>query len=156
MSVTPRRLAWFVLLAAVAIAVVIASTGNSGTDGSVAARAEAISERVRCPTCRGQSVADSAAPAATAIRNEIRRRVDAGQDSGAIEAYLVGRYGDDILLTPPDSGVGSLVWILPVVALGAGGAGLAVALRRWSRRPLAVATDADRLIVDRAERPEPR
>jgi cytochrome c-type biogenesis protein CcmH len=151
MTVTARRVAWLALALAVVVALGVSQFGGTKHESRLA-RVESISEGVRCPTCRGQSVADSAAPAAAAIRADIGRRVDAGETRAEIEAYLVGRYGDDILLTPPSGGVGGLVWVLPVVVVGAGGAALAIALRRWSRRPLAHATDADRLIVERVAR----
>lgn len=147
---TRSRLLWLVLALAVFGALLIATAGGEGRDASPAARADAIARGVRCPTCAGQSVAESAAPAAQAVRAEIRRRVDAGQSRREIEAHLESRYGSDILLTPPRSGVGSVVWILPVVSVVAAAAGLWLALRRWSRRSLAHASDEDRALVERA------
>jgi len=146
-----RRVAWVLLGLVVIAALTIAFQGSNSTRPSRAEQVDAIARGVRCPTCRGQSVAESAAPAAQAVRNEIRRRVDDGESRREIEAYLEGRYGSDILLTPPGSGVGGLVWILPVVAVVGAGAGLVMALRRWSRRALAAPTDADRLLVAKAE-----
>ena len=64
---------------------------------------------------------------------EIRSHVEAGQTDEEIRAYLASRYGDDILLRPEGSGVGGLVWALPVAALVAGLAGLVLAFRRWRR-----------------------
>lgn len=86
---------------------------------------------------RGVSAAESEAPASLAIRQEIRRRVDAGET----DADLVSRYGRDIVLTPPATGIGALVWALPVVAVAAAVAGLAVSFRR-RRGP--AAEDGDR------------
>jgi cytochrome c-type biogenesis protein CcmH len=142
-----RRIAWVVLGAAVIVALVIAVVGGSSEPTSEAARADAIANAVRCPTCRGQSVSQSAAPAAQAIRTEIRRRVHAGQSRRQIEQFLEGRYGEDILLTPPRGGVGGLVWVIPVVVVVGAAVGLGLALQRWSRRALAHASDADRAIV---------
>jgi len=151
-NVRARRAAWLVLALVIAGALVIASTGGRDGPVSAQARAERIGDGVRCPTCRGQAVTDSAAPAAAAIRAEIERRVQAGQSGAEVEAYLVGRYGEDILLTPPSRGVGGMVWVLPVVGTGIAAGALSVALRRSSRRSLASATDADRALVERAAR----
>lgn len=52
-----------------------------------------------------------------------------------------------ILLKPSGSGLGLLVWGLPVVALIVGGAGLAFALARWRRTPRLVASDEDEALV---------
>jgi cytochrome c-type biogenesis protein CcmH/NrfF len=111
----------------------------------VAATSDPANERIADSPLLGK-----AAPAAQAIRTEIRRRIDAGQSRREIEAYLEGRYGSDILLTPPSSGIGGLVWVLPVVAIVGAAAGLGVALRRWSRRSLEHPTDEDRALVERA------
>ena len=147
---TRSRLLWALLAVTVGVALVVAVTGGDDDGSSPAARADAIAQGVRCPTCAGQSVSESAAPAAQAIRTDIRRRVKAGESRAEIEAYLEGQYGSDILLTPPRSGIGSLVWVIPVVAVIAAAAGLWLALQRWSRRSLAHATDEDRALVDRA------
>jgi cytochrome c-type biogenesis protein CcmH len=125
--------AWLALAAVVLLAVIVAVTGGSGDSSTRAERADSIAHEIRCPTCRGQSVAESAAPAAQAIRLEIRRRIDTGQSRREIEGYLETRYGSDILLTPPRSGIGGLVWVLPVVAVVAAAAGLALSFQRWSR-----------------------
>ncbi len=146
-----RRIAWAALVVVVVAALIIAFAGNGSSPVSAAGKADAISRRVRCPTCQGQSVAESAAPAAQAIRSEIRRRVDDGQSREQIETYLQGRYGSDILLTPPRSGVGALVWIVPVVTIAGAVAGLVLALQHWSRRSLAQSTEADRALVANAE-----
>ena len=147
---TRSRVLWALLALAVVGALVVAATGESDNESSPTTRAEAIARGVRCPTCAGQSVSESNAPAAQAIRAEIRRRVDAGESRTEIEAYLQGRYGGDILLTPPRSGIGSLVWVVPVVAVIAAAAGLWLALQRWSRRSLAHPSEEDRAIVERA------
>jgi cytochrome c-type biogenesis protein CcmH/NrfF len=50
----------------------------------------------------------------------------AGDSNAQIEQSFVARYGSSILLVPPSSGLGALVWALPlvgvIVALGALGA----------------------------------
>ena len=135
----------------VVVALVIGSSGSGGS-ASDAERAQSIAGTVRCPTCRGQSVASSDAPAAVEIREDIDRRVAAGQSDEEVQAALVGAYGDGILLNPPGSGVAGLVWVLPVAGLVLGAAALAVALRRWRPAGLDPVTDEDRRLVDEARR----
>lgn len=126
-----RWLPWLALVAVVAVAIVIGTTDRSSrTD---AERADAIADSVRCPTCRGQSVADSDAPAAANVRNEIERRVAEGESDDEIRAALADRFGDGILLNPPREGVGALVWVLPVVGLVLALGGLLLAFRHWRR-----------------------
>lgn len=101
-------------------------------DRSDADRALTIAKSVRCPTCRGQSVAESEAPIAVFLRNDIERRIHEGEHDGEIRAALVERYGPEVLLTPPSRGIASLVWVIPVAAVTVSGAGVVVAFRRWA------------------------
>ena len=133
------------------VALVVGGRGD-GTPRTPAERVTAISREVRCPTCQGLSAAESDAKAAQAVRDEIRRRVNEGQDDGQIRAFLVSRYGRDILLKPEASGIGSLVWTIPVVAGVAAVAGLAAVFVRWRRREEAEVSDEDRALVEEALR----
>jgi cytochrome c-type biogenesis protein CcmH len=91
-------------------------------------------------------MANSDAPAAQAGRDEILRRVQAGQSDAEIKAFFVGRYGDAILLDPPRRGVSTLVWVLPVLAVVAALAGLAVAFSRWRPRRRHASADDEALV----------
>jgi cytochrome c-type biogenesis protein CcmH len=95
-------------------------------------------------------VADSPSPTAKSIYDDVRRRVDAGESDATIRGAYVSRYGEWILLRPETSGVGALVWILPVTALLLGAGGLALAFRRWRRQPALAATEEDRALVEAA------
>jgi cytochrome c-type biogenesis protein CcmH len=122
---------WIVLLVVV-VGALVAGTQDRG-DRTDADRVQSIAESVRCPTCRGQSVADSDAPAAANVHKDIERRVAAGESDDQIRAALAARFGDGILLSPPSSGVAGLVWVLPVVAVVASAGALTFAFRRWRR-----------------------
>lgn len=125
-----RLVPWLVMSVLVLGSLAVAAAGERGP-ATTADRVRAISVEVRCPTCQGLSVAESEASASRAIRDEIRRRVQAGQSDGEIRAYLVSRFGQDILLKPEASGAGAVVWALPVAAGVCALAGLVVAFRRW-------------------------
>lgn len=146
-----RRMQWLLIAALVSGALAIAATGERGP-ATVEERAASLAAEVRCPTCQGQAVADSEAPASRAIRDDIRRRIDAGQSDREIRAYLVSRYGKEILLKPEGSGVAAAVWALPVVALVFAAAGLAAALRRWRGQGVPEPTDEDLVLVERVRR----
>lgn len=137
-----------------AFAVAALATGAGGDDGppSPAAWTARLSADVRCPTCEGLSAAESAAPAAAAVRQEIRRRVDAGESDSEIRAFLVSRYGKDIVLTPEGTGAAALVWVLPVMAVVLGAGGLAFTFRRRRASGTAAATAEDRRLVEQALR----
>ena len=104
-------------------------------------QATAIATSLRCPTCQGLSVADSAAPIANSIREIIAEQLADGRTPEEVHGYFVARYGEWILLSPSTGGLGWLVWLLPVAAV-LGGTGAALSQTR--RRPTAVsAADLD-------------
>jgi len=55
-----------------------------------------------------------------------------------------------VLLTPGRTGLEGTVWVLPVIALVLGLAGISAAFARWRRAPAAEVTDADRSLVEQA------
>ena len=129
----------------IALAVVLWPHGSQ----SPAARAHDLETQLKCPECQGLSVADSQAPTSRAIRADIKRRIKAGQSDDEIRQAYVDDYGESILLTPQDSGVSLIVWILPIVVLALGATGIVFALRRNRDQPHLHATDADERLVQR-------
>jgi cytochrome c-type biogenesis protein CcmH len=127
-----RWLPVLVLLAVLAVALGVGAAREARPSGT-SARVTRIAKDVRCPTCEGLSANESDAPASVAIRDQIRAKVEAGYSNGQIRAYLVDRYGQDILLKPSATGVSALVWALPVAGLTAALAGLVLVFRRWRR-----------------------
>jgi cytochrome c-type biogenesis protein CcmH len=125
-----RWLPWMALAVVLAVALAVGAS-RRGSTTTEAARVTRITSEIRCPTCRGLSAAESDAKTAQAIRTEVAREVHEGRSDAQIEAYMADRYGQDILLRPPSSGLAGLVWVLPVVALVIAIAGLTVAFRRW-------------------------
>lgn len=146
-----RRWPWIVLVALLVAGLFVAAVGETGPSTS-AERARSIAETIKCPTCQGQSVADSNATAARSIRTEIARRIEEGQTDDEIRSYIASLYGDEALLTPPSSGVAGLVWFLPVALFVAAVAGLFAAFRNWRSPDDVTVSDEDRLLVERARR----
>lgn len=124
-------LPWAAMALVLAVALAVGVTRDAPR--TEAERVRDFSETVRCPQCRSQSVADSDSPLASTIREDISRRFAEGQSEDEVREYLRGRYGEDVLLTPSGSGIGSLVWVLPVAALILAFVGVAFAFRRWRR-----------------------
>jgi cytochrome c-type biogenesis protein CcmH len=137
MTAGVRRLAWVGLLVVTAALLVFGSVRDSGPL-TQQDRIDAITQRVACPTCDGESVYVSRAAAAQAIRAEVARQVGDGlKTDDEIVAYIADRFGGQVLLVPRGSGIDALVWVLPVVVSVALVAALASSFRRG-----AVATGA--------------
>lgn len=133
MTKSLRRVLW---LAAAVIAVVFLVVGSTrtGEPRTQQDRIDAISKRLACPTCQGESIYVSRAPAAESVRAEIARQVASAQRTDdEIIAYIENRFGSSVLLVPRSDGLDALIWILPVTfgILGVGGLGLLFV--RWRR-----------------------
>jgi cytochrome c-type biogenesis protein CcmH len=137
-------------LAVVVIVAVVALVVRSRPNNSVSARTERLEHQLACPVCQGESVADSDAPESRAIRADIPLRIRAGQTDAQIRAAYVATYGQKILLSPTNSGIDLVAWIVPSIAILLGAFGIAFALRRWSRAPRLAATEEDERIVEEA------
>lgn len=144
-----RRWSWLVIAALVLVSLVRAGV-SEGPARTEAEQTRDIAATIKCPTCRSQSVAGSDSAAARAIRAEIARRVSDGDSADTIREAIAATYGDDVLLTPSRSGVEGVVWVLPVVGLVLGLAGLSAAFARWRRPSPTAATDEDRSLVEQA------
>ena len=142
-----RLLGWLAM-AAVLVVALAAGVADDGGPRTPEERARNLAETIACPACDGQSVAESDAAASRGIRTQIAERIDQGASDDAIRDELVATWGESILLTPDSSGVGGLVWVLPVVALVLALAGVGYVLYRWRDAATVHASDADRALVE--------
>ena len=100
---------------------------NSGGDAPYAnqqlddpakeAAAHGLMMALRCIQCQGQSIADSDAPIAGAMRSEVRQRILAGEKPGVIREWLIARYGQWVSFEPPAQGAGLILWFAPLLIL---------------------------------------
>ena len=150
-QLSAARWPWIVLVALLAGALAVAAVGDRGPR-TTAERARAVSETIKCPTCQGQSVADSSAPVARAVRTEVARRIEAGETDEQIRDYIAGIYGEEYLLTPPRDGVAGLIWFLPVAGMVLAVGGLALVFQRWRVPDDVDVSDEDRVLVEQARR----
>lgn len=84
-------------------------------------RARALSSELRCLVCQNQSIDESDAELARDLRRLVRERIVAGDDDPAIRTFLVGRYGEFVLLRPRFSVLTAILWMTPIMALAIGG-----------------------------------
>lgn len=113
-------------------------------------RARALSRELRCVVCQNQSIDESDAELAKAMRRLVRERLSAGDSDSEVLAALQARYGDFIRLLPPLTVGTVLLWAAPVVLLLGGLA----AWRGVFRRPGGVSVEPDPA-ADAAALPRP-
>jgi cytochrome c-type biogenesis protein CcmH len=84
-------------------------------DPALEHRVTEIASELRCLVCQNQTIADSHAPLAVDLRDEIRTQLKAGRTAQEINAYMVARYGDFVLYRPPLKATTLLLWAGPFV-----------------------------------------
>jgi cytochrome c-type biogenesis protein CcmH len=104
-------------------------------DPALEARARAISQDLRCMVCQNQSIDDSEAPLARDLRLLVRERLKAGDSDTQVVDYLVGRYGEFVLLRPRVSWHTAILWGAPSTILIMGLVAIGFSVRRRSAGP---------------------
>ena len=117
---------WLVAFAAV-LAIAVAVNPSAPSNSTRIAHLESL---VKCPACEDLSVAESNATSAIAVRHEIAQDVGSGMSDNMILTTIEAQYGPQILLSPSTSGLGTLLWLVPLAALVV----LIAALLRLARR----------------------
>ena len=92
-------------------------------DPVLEARAQEISQHLRCVVCQNQTIDDSNADLAHDMRLLVRERLTAGDSNQEVVDYVVARYGNFVLLRPPFQPDTWALWIAPfaVLTLAVGG-----------------------------------
>jgi cytochrome c-type biogenesis protein CcmH len=104
-------------------------------------RLKALAEELRCLVCQNQTIADSNAPLALDLRNQIRGQIAQGRSDAEIRAYMVDRYGDFVLYRPPFKATTAMLWVGPFALLAFGIGVVVVIARRRRARPSGEARD---------------
>ena len=130
-----RHWAWWVGVAVVVVGVLVFAGGRTPDEGTGDGRLYALAGQLKCLQCVGESVAASQAPLAEQFRDEIRQQMATGATDDEILAFFVDRYGDEVLLEPPATGLSALVWVLPVLVVAGAVVGLGLAFGRWRSAP---------------------
>jgi cytochrome c-type biogenesis protein CcmH len=98
-------------------------------------RVAALAEELRCLVCQNQTLAESNAPLAVDLRNQIREQLARGASEGEVREFMVARYGDFVLYKPPFKASTAALWLGPFALLALG----LWVLRRVATRRRAVA-----------------
>lgn len=93
-------------------------------------RFDKLTAELRCLVCQNQNLADSDAPLAHDLRDEIHKMMLAGQTDDEIRSFLVERYGDFVLYRPPVKGNTLVLWLAPLLLLLGGAAVVGVSISR--------------------------
>lgn len=141
------RIVAIALMAALAPAAWSGEAAPAAEDPALERRVMALSAELRCLVCQNQSLADSNAPLAVDLRNQVREKMRAGMSEDEIVDFMVARYGDFVLFRPPFKFTTALLWLGPLLLLVAG---LAALFYRLMRRRETLATELTEAERERA------
>jgi cytochrome c-type biogenesis protein CcmH len=115
----------------------------SQEDAALEKRVRDLSHELRCLVCQNQTLADSNAPLAVDLRNQVREQLKSGKSEQDVIAFLVARYGDFVLYRPPLKASTVLLWTGPFLLLAFGSFLLFLRARRKAPLPPEL-SDAER------------
>ncbi len=113
------------------LALLYAVTSLAVDESALDKRVTELGAELRCLVCQNQTIADSQAPLALDLRNQIREQLKSGKSEQEIKDYMVARYGDFVLYRPPLKASTLALWIGPFVLLLIG---IGLFYRRVARR----------------------
>src|SRR3972149_4760462 len=108
------------------------------TESALEKRVTTLAQALRCLVCQNQTIADSNAPLAIDLKNQIREKIGQGMSNDQIVDYMVQRYGDFVLYRPPVKATTIALWFGPAAILLLG---LVVLFRYLARRRREQAAD---------------
>ena len=111
------RLVLLVVAFVLAGAVHAADALNAAADPQLEKRVMRVAEELRCLVCQNQTIADSNAPLAVDLRDQVRDRMKQGASDQEIIDYLVARYGDFVRYRPPLKASTAVLWFGPALLL---------------------------------------
>lgn len=126
----PERLRRMALLALMLPTLLVAAEPLVFDSPQLEARFDRLTEELRCVVCQNQSLADSDAPLAQDLRNEVFVMLREGRSDEEIKNFLVSRYGEFVLYRPPMRGSTLLLWLAPLLLFTGGAVVIALTLRQ--------------------------
>ncbi len=101
-----------------------------------------VAQELNCPTCAGISLSDCRTQTCTQWKDQIGDLLAEGMTKQEVLDYFVTQYGSQVLQEPPKSGFTLGLWLIPVVAVLAGGVWLFYILRGWKKEEPVLAAAA--------------
>lgn len=97
-------------------------------------RYKTLIAELRCLVCQNQNIQDSNAELAQDLRRKTRELLEQNMTDDEIRDFMVQRYGDFVLYSPPVRTRTLLLWVGPFVILAIGLAIMTVTIRRRRAR----------------------
>ena len=122
--------------------ILAAPVHGQSADEALEKEAQSIDRMIMCPVCPAETIDQAQVEISFQMRAVVREMLAEGKTREDILGYFVDRYGPDILAAPPKSGANLLAWILPIVGVAAGLAGVFLVIRSMTGRQRAAPATA--------------
>ena len=86
-------------------------------DPDLEKRVASLAHELRRLVCQNQTLADSNAPLAVDLRNQVREQLASGKSEQDVLDFMVARYGDFVLYRPPFKASTVFLWVGPFLFL---------------------------------------
>ena len=129
--------------ASLVVLALLAGAAAAQPDPALEKRVTGLAHELRCLVCQNQTLADSNAPLAVDLRNQIREQLQKGASEQDVIDFMVARYGDFVLYRPPLKATTIALWAGPFLLLALGVFALVRRLRR-RRAPTPQLSEAER------------
>jgi cytochrome c-type biogenesis protein CcmH len=124
------------MIASLLVLLVALSVGTPPTGADLERAAREIDAMLIAPCCFSQQVSVHPSAAAQEVKQDVRRRLAAGETQQQILDAYVERYGKHILAEPPAKGFDLMLYVMPFVVLLTSIALLTAIIRRVTRHAL--------------------
>jgi cytochrome c-type biogenesis protein CcmH len=104
-----------ILMILLPVSVMALTVDTPLADPAQEARAKALFHEIRCVVCQSEPLADSPSDMAKTMRLAIRDQIASGMSDDEVKTFLVSRYGDFILMSPPFKPTTYLLWFGPLI-----------------------------------------
>ncbi len=127
-----------------AFAVLVAGIDAGRAAGTIEDSEARLAASLRCMVCQNQTLAESNAPLAADMRQQIREQLRQGRSEQQIKEFFEQRYGAFVRYDPPFMASTWLLWLGPFVLLVAGFAAMWRIVSRHGRSEPEPLTPAER------------
>jgi len=123
-------------------------------DPALEARAREVSKALRCVVCQNETIDESNAELARDMRLMVRHRITEGDTNQQVLDYMVGRYGDFVLLKPRFTATTLALWLGPLILLVLGSIAISRVMRRANPATVPLSAEETTQLAALAEKDE--
>jgi cytochrome c-type biogenesis protein CcmH len=96
--------------------------------------ARELNDRIMCPICPGQTIAQSSNETSTQMRDLVLKKLRQGQTKQEILQYFESRYGERAMAKPNIKGLNVILWFLPFLLVAVLVFGIYYLIHHWSKK----------------------